>query len=1502
LIKKRSFWIAVFIMGAFLFGMPFFGGSSTLPVSSQETIEAPVEKIPPTYQPPIPTSTSPTPHSVDNVTIYVGSIVSGTWNNDGDSLIDWFYINVTIDVLVPGPYFAVATLNYSYYAIDPGADPDDDIPAVYAFDWAMYSLPGGDGPGATFGETTGNTTRTLAFRGDHINATGVQDQPLKVTSIAVADVTLINQPGENPVIGQAGTFPMPGTGTPWWSSTAIYTTPTTYNANQFERWEYAYVYEGEWSDSTWNPDGGPVEYLVLEAKVNASADMRVRFEAELEDDYWSENTTNLVKGNQTIQLYYRSPNIPVIPGPGGYDVNRYQLQKWSTLFGAHWEDMDDSEVEGGDPPIYTTTVGTTATTWEHDQPGMTIVQSTSGWSLTLVDGPDSGTLYDQLQVTVQVNVDAWGLYSLYAKWGGQDEGLAIEAHEVMWLGEGTNQDVVLNFDSGLIGSLTQINRLHPPPDYTAGPWNLSMFDYLEITALNQRWEEYDRWGEIYNHGDVSQGTAFDPIAFIDPSTTFTDSVQMLYGDPLFYWMNITTTFDEVLEVDLDYPWYDDYMYGGRSPFYFQVFLIDINWTAMGGEPAGFAEYLQEPASLYYAVNQFSKGPHRWIRVSIDNILHEDPLIPQYLALDLTINSFDDDVAPTTSLTKPTSGVSVSDEFGFGIDGDVSDDEAVWRVDVFLSGFTAPIASSDPEYWYRQPTWNGPDNITAFWPADDGTVSLYAYPKDHWVGSRTLTMRATDYGMNTAEAAVSITIRDDPEPVPDDLILNGLNWIVSRQQSDGSYLWARQDQRGHDDPPASTPSFTAWAMLALLQNGSRWDDPVVQACWNYIASQVQSDGGIYSLEVRQPNYETAIALMGLIPLAISYEAHSQSNTTLDNAITGAVDFLISIQNTEQWKYDPSDIYYGGWGYGYPNEEKERGGWADLSNTQWTIIALAAARDFGITAAENDTVWQRAEGYVRRCYVESTFWNGTHDVTEGGFAYQPPGGESFGGAMETMTAAGIWCLALMGYDEADSDIAEALMWMENHWGNYVRENFDGGGYQYYALFSAAKALLLTGHAENASRYGWMYEDVYRFLREHTIWHSGTEWFWDNMAGSEGPIMATLEAVLSQQIAFGKLGEVDHLSVTAECQVHLHVFGPNGTHYGYNYKTGQIETAGGSTYSGLDSYPQQIIIQAPEKGIYTISIIPLEAGDVNITVMGKTVAGDTIAIRDLEITSVVPGTEYVANITLTTLYGVNFFAEPFTQLPPGEASLALADYIVGDIDYLDSPDSLEINPGNSFTIEMMVTLDNGPFARNAIATAYVYSSDITLNRVSHDLGDVSGDSPAFEWTVTVSATAVNRNHTIWISIVAKNIGVPMIIPCVFYVDSSYVPEGYSIEVTQPNGGEELSGSYMIKWNAVAPEGATMSFKVEYSSNGGANWVLLASGVIVQQYEWDTTDVEDGDNYLVRVTFLEVSLSDTSDGSFSIKQEDEERDAISPGFELLIALFSMVAAAALIRRTRRH
>ncbi|MGD9382107.1 MAG: hypothetical protein PVI03_06645 [Candidatus Thorarchaeota archaeon] len=73
--------------------------------------------------------------------------------------------------------------------------------------------------------------------------------------------------------------------------------------------------------------------------------------------------------------------------------------------------------------------------------------------------------------------------------------------------------------------------------------------------------------------------------------------------------------------------------------------------------------------------------------------------------------------------------------------------------------------------------------------------------------------------------------------------------------------------------------------------------------------------------------------------------------------------------------------------------------------------------------------------------------------------------------------------------------------------------------------------------------------------------------------------------------------------------------------------------------------------------------------------------------------------------------------------------------------------------------------------------------------------------------------------------------------------------VEMTLPNGGEVFKGTETIKWIAFAFNGETLNQDLYYSPDGGEEWVVIATGLKETSFYWDTTNVPDGSNYLIRV-----------------------------------------------------
>jgi len=93
-------------------------------------------------------------------------------------------------------------------------------------------------------------------------------------------------------------------------------------------------------------------------------------------------------------------------------------------------------------------------------------------------------------------------------------------------------------------------------------------------------------------------------------------------------------------------------------------------------------------------------------------------------------------------------------------------------------------------------------------------------------------------------------------------------------------------------------------------------------------------------------------------------------------------------------------------------------------------------------------------------------------------------------------------------------------------------------------------------------------------------------------------------------------------------------------------------------------------------------------------------------------------------------------------------------------------------------------------------------------------------------------------------------------------------TVTLTFPNGGQVLNGTQMITWNSTDADGDSLTFEVLYSDNNGADWTSLATSITVNQFAWNTTALDDGTQYLIRViaSDSESSVFDESDSVFEL------------------------------------
>ncbi len=107
-------------------------------------------------------------------------------------------------------------------------------------------------------------------------------------------------------------------------------------------------------------------------------------------------------------------------------------------------------------------------------------------------------------------------------------------------------------------------------------------------------------------------------------------------------------------------------------------------------------------------------------------------------------------------------------------------------------------------------------------------------------------------------------------------------------------------------------------------------------------------------------------------------------------------------------------------------------------------------------------------------------------------------------------------------------------------------------------------------------------------------------------------------------------------------------------------------------------------------------------------------------------------------------------------------------------------------------------------------------------------------------------------------------------------------SIVIDYPNGGESFAAGskQYIQWDS---KGVSGNVKIELFNNGSLDQIIGADTLNDRVYSWTLPNDASGQNYTVRISSLDGSISDTSDAVFSIKSViyDNNMDT-NPGYTM--------------------
>lgn len=284
----------------------------------------------------------------------------------------------------------------------------------------------------------------------------------------------------------------------------------------------------------------------------------------------------------------------------------------------------------------------------------------------------------------------------------------------------------------------------------------------------------------------------------------------------------------------------------------------------------------------------------------------------------------------------------------------------------------------------------------------------------------------------------------------------------QQLVDRSVEYLRQRGQADDGSFSSAAGIgpTGVVVSGLLSVGVNAHDPLVLKSLDYLKSNVRPDGGIYRTDSLHKNYDTCIAMVAL--------ARANQDGKYQSIIDRAESFVKGLQWDEGEGKDPSDLFYGGAGYGSHSRP-------DLSNTAYLIDALHTLGN-----PENDAAIQKALSFVSRCQnLESPANNSEFaaKIDDGGFYYTvADGGESKAGndpngglrSYGSMTYAGLKSMIYAGVGAEDPRVQAAVDFLRKH---YSLDDNPGVGQQglFYYYHTMAKALDAFGEANFADASG-------------------------------------------------------------------------------------------------------------------------------------------------------------------------------------------------------------------------------------------------------------------------------------------------------------------------------------------------------------------------------------------------------------------------------------------------
>jgi hypothetical protein len=114
-------------------------------------------------------------------------------------------------------------------------------------------------------------------------------------------------------------------------------------------------------------------------------------------------------------------------------------------------------------------------------------------------------------------------------------------------------------------------------------------------------------------------------------------------------------------------------------------------------------------------------------------------------------------------------------------------------------------------------------------------------------------------------------------------------------------------------------------------------------------------------------------------------------------------------------------------------------------------------------------------------------------------------------------------------------------------------------------------------------------------------------------------------------------------------------------------------------------------------------------------------------------------------------------------------------------------------------------------------------------------------------------------------------------------------TVTVLSPSGGETISGTFTVEWEASDPDGDPLTYAVLYTHDG-VHWGVLANNLNQTSFEWDTSQSPGGTNASIRVIVTDgINTAVDVSATFTVATKAPEALIVAPEDGAAIPLGSL-------------